>query len=392
MKLIFLSSYDDNRFTKFAPDQDNDSFYTYGWNAKRARILKKYYPEYEIEVWRFSKNSVGYFEKRIEDIQFKIYPAFRIKYFIDISLKGFRDLLRISKNEPILISLGHLHKWLVYTVAVLFKYSPIIVEDYGEIPPQVKALSKNPLKRILYKFNMQIEKLVFKNIDFFFWGDLNKIQYIKQIFPEFKGEIMPSFGFDLNLFHPMNKVEAKQKLRWDINKKFILYVGRLEKIKNVDVLINVWKEIHSEMAEVELVIVGANEADPFYNLALECNVTLYPKTMNYDLPIYYSAADVYVLFTLDNGKFSGMGIAPGESLACGTPVVSGGMRNAIGGKLDGIGEAPQSLTEYKAAIIKVLGNSNEYTKCREFMEQHYTQEAISKRFERAIKQVLMNYY
>jgi len=391
MKIIFLSSYDGERFVRRAPESDNNSFYTYGWNAARARRLKKYFPEYEIEVWRFSKDAIGYFEKRVENIQFKIYPAFRIKYLIDISLLGFRDLLNLAKKEPIFLTIGHLHNWFVYVIAYLFKNIPIIVEDYGDIPPQVRALSKNPIKKIFYKFNLLIEKLVFKNIDFFFYGDKNQIQYIKEACPNFKGEITPPFGMDLNVFYPVNKIAAKQKLGWDTNKKYILYVGRLEKIKNVDELIKLWIEIKKEMPEVELVFVGGIETDPFYSLAKENNVMMYPKTMNFDLPIYYSAADVYSLLTLENAKFSGIGIAPTESLACGTPVVSTGLRNIDGGTLDGIGEAPQTREEYKEAIIKVLKNPDNYSKCRDVIIQHYTQEATSKRFERVIKQVLTKY-
>lgn len=391
MKIIFLSSYDGGRIIKRSPDIDGDGFYTYGWSANRARALKKHCPENDIEVWRFSKHTIGYFEKTIEDIQFKVYPAFRIKYFIDFTFKGFGDLLKLSKKEPFLLSLCHMHKWLVYIVSFLFRNFPIIVEDYGGIPPQVKALSKNPLKKIFYNFNLRIEKLVFKHIDFFFWGDLNKIQYLKEVFPECRGEVLPSFGLNTSVFHPMNKTIAKQELGWDLNKKYILYVGRLEKIKNVDKLIEIWIEIKREMPEVELVFVGGTETDPFYDFAKKKNVMMYSRTMNYDLPKYYSAADVYALPTLENAKFSGIGIAPTESLACGTPVVSGGLRNIVGGTLDGIGEAPQNKEEYKTAIIKVLKNPGKYTKCRDIIIEHYTQEATSKRFDKVIKQVLTNY-
>ena len=76
MKIIFLSSYDGDRFIKHTPEPDNNSFYTYGFNGRRARNIKKFFPAYDIEVWKFSIHSAGYFEKNIENIQFKVYPAF----------------------------------------------------------------------------------------------------------------------------------------------------------------------------------------------------------------------------------------------------------------------------------------------------------------------------
>lgn len=390
MKLIFFG-YKASRFDKSKPDADNNSFYTFGWNAKRARMLKKFYHEYEIEVWRFSKSADRYYQKRIEDIDFKVYPAIGIKYLVDVSMKGLRDLLKLSKKEPILISLGQTHNGLVYLISFLFRKSPIIVEDYGEIPPQVKILSKNPLKKALYKFNLFIEKLVFKNIDFFYLADVNSVPYIKEVYSQFMGEpcVIP---VNEGLFYPVSKIEARQKLGWDLNKKFILYVGRLEQIKNVAELIYIWEEIKKEMPEVELVFIGGIETDPFFNLAKEKKVKMYPRTMNVDLPIYYSAADVYVLLGLDNIKFGGLGVAPTESLSCGTPVVSSNLRNIICGNLEGIGEAPQTLEGHKEAIIKVLKRPENYTKCRDFIIKHYTEEAIAKRADQVIKHLSSKYY
>ena len=391
MKIIFLSSYDGGRFIKRSPDPDNNNFYTYGWHTRRAKILKKVFPKYDIEVWRYSKNTIGYFEKNIEDIKFKVYPAFRIKYIIDFSFKGFKDLLKLSKRESILLYLPHVHHTLTYLVALIFKDVPIVVQDDGEIPPKLKTLSKNPFRKVLYKFNLFAEKLAFKNIDFFCLADQNQIQFIKEVFPKFKGKVTPSMGLDLSIFYPMDKIAAKQKLGWDLNKKYILYVGRLEKIKNVDELIKVWIEIKKEMAEVELVFIGGIETDPFYNFAKEKNVIMYPIIMNVDLSLYYSAADVYVLLGLDNLNFAGMGIAPAESLACGTPVVSSNLRNILGGTLEGIGEAPQTLEGHKEAIIKVLKNPGNYTKCRDVIVQYYTEEAAARRLDDIIKQVLTKY-
>lgn len=389
MKIIFLG-YKASRFDKSKPEPDNNSFYTFGWNAKRARILKKFYPEYEIEVWRFSKSADRYYQKRIEDIEFKMYPAVGIKYLVDVSIKGLKDLLKLSKKEPILISLSQTHNGLAYLISFLFRKSLIIVEDYGEIPPQVKILSKNPLKKVLYKFYLFVEKLVFKNIDFFYLADVNSVSYIKEVYHQFKGEpcVIP---VNEGLFYPVSKIEARQKLGWDLNKKYILYVGRLEQIKNVAELIYIWEEIKKEMPEVELVFIGGIETDPFFNLAKEKKVKMYPRKMNIDLPIYYSAADVYVLVGLDNLKFGGLGVAPTESLSCGTPVVSSNLRNIVGGSLQGIGEAPQTLEGHKEAIIKVLKSPENYTRCRDIIIKHYTEEAVAKTADLVIKQLSSKY-
>lgn len=391
MKILFVSSYDGNRFVKTTPELDGDSFFTYGFNGRRARNLKKYFPEYDIEVVRFSRYAKGYFEKNIEEIKFKVYPAFRVKYLIDFSFRGLRALLKLSKSEPVLIYISHLHRGLVYLLAFLFKNFPIIVQDHGETPPRIKILSGNILKKSLYGFNLSIEKLVYRYIDFVCLGDQNQAEYIKEVCPNFKGEITPSQGLNIEIFKPIEKITAKKLLGWDLSKKYILYVGRLDKVKHTDELVYMWIELKKEMPEVELIFIGGMETDPFYQLVKEKNVIMYPRTMNVDLPKYYSAADVYVLLGLDNIKFGGMGIAPAESLACGTPVVSSNLRNILGGSLEGIGEAPHTLEGHKDAIKKVLKNPEKYTKCRDVILKHYTENAIATRLDQVIKQVVSKY-
>jgi hypothetical protein len=72
-------------------------------------------------------------------------------------------------------------------------------------------------------------------------------------------------------------------------------------------------------------------------------------------------------------------------------VVSSNLRNILGGTLEGIGEAPQTLEGHKEAIIKVLKNPENYTKCRDVIVKHYTEEAIARRLNNIIKQVSSKY-
>jgi glycosyltransferase involved in cell wall biosynthesis len=99
---------------------------------------------------------------------------------------------------------------------------------------------------------------------------------------------------------------------------------------------------------------------------------------------------VFVLVALRNDYFGGTGIAPLESLACNTPVVSYSMRNYIGDNMNELGEVPVNLKEYKKAILKVLENSGMYKNMRESIEKYYTYEKITDKIESVIIELTNN--
>ena len=82
-----------------------------------------------------------------------------------------------------------------------------------------------------------------------------------------------STGLDISKFKSISKEEARKELGLEQDKKYILYVGKLYKYKQVDKLIEIWKEIKKTKPEVELLIVGnesrENWGEEYYDLALE---------------------------------------------------------------------------------------------------------------------------
>jgi glycosyltransferase involved in cell wall biosynthesis len=178
---------------------------------------------------------------------------------------------------------------------------------------------------------------------------------------------------------PISKNLARDILGWDVNKKYIIYLGKLYRYKQPLELIEIWKEIKKTRPEVELVILGNSEDDEYYHEAVNSGAIIAGRILNKDLYVYYSAADVYVLIALRDDYFGGIGIAPIESLACNTPVVSYALRNYIGNNTDEIGEMPKDLEGYKKGILKVLDNPGKYKNMRESVKKHYSYKAVSLR-------------
>jgi glycosyltransferase involved in cell wall biosynthesis len=281
------------------------------------------------------------------------------------------------------------HTWLTYQLAWFFKNQTIVTSHHGDWSPFFRVTIRHGLRKLRDFIEIFIEKRVMKNIDCFLVCDYNQIPYIKKATTS--GLIhIHSVGLDIENFTPIEKSEAREKIGWDKNKKYILYVGKLYDLKQSKELVDIWLEIKKERPEVELVVIGNNKTDEYYDYAVKSGATVLGRILNKKLSVYYSAADVYVLMSLRKDYFGGPGIAPLESLACNTPVVSYSMRNYIGDNMNELGEVPSTLKEYKKAILKVLDNPHLYTNMRESVDKYYTYELISKKIEAAFKELENN--
>ena len=131
-------------------------------------------------------------------------------------------------------------------------------------------------------------------------------------------------GVDTELFRPQNKIEARRALGLT-EKKVILYVGRLEPLKGVDILIDAFSRL-ADLAEARLLIVGGRLGSDrelkrlrsfAEQLGIADRVTFTGAVKQTELPNYYSAADVFAL----PSYYESFGLVALEAMACGTPVV-----------------------------------------------------------------------
>lgn len=135
------------------------------------------------------------------------------------------------------------------------------------------------------------------------------------------------------LFLPKRKLDLREKLALPKNKKIILYVGNLVKIKGVYTLIESCRILRSNTQDFLVLIIG----DGFERKSLESLVASYGladevKFLNWmppsELPKYYNAADVFVLPSLSEGH----SVALLEAMASGLPIVAsiaGGNKETI---------------------------------------------------------------
>ena len=130
-------------------------------------------------------------------------------------------------------------------------------------------------------------------------------------------------GVDLEVFRPLNQKAVRSSLGLN-GEKILLYVGRVEPIKGLDLLVETAAQMDSEDG-VRMIVVGADvngdrEMDRVRQLArekdLEDKIDFVGQVDHDDLPLYYNAADVCVV----PSYYESFGLVALESMACGTPV------------------------------------------------------------------------
>jgi D-inositol-3-phosphate glycosyltransferase len=168
-------------------------------------------------------------------------------------------------------------------------------------------------------------------------------------------------GVNLELFKPVNKKHARQQLDIDHEENIILYVGRIDPLKGIDRLLLARAHLQNKK-EFKLIIIGDNNnRQPelqrltwmSQNLGIQDSVIFAGRVEQEDLPLYYSAADVFVL----PSYCESFGLVALESLACGTPVVAtkvGGIESIIQEGQNGhlvTGDIPRSIANRIAALL-----------------------------------------
>ena len=154
-------------------------------------------------------------------------------------------------------------------------------------------------------------------------------------------------GVDPTVFRPMRQADARERLGRDQCERIVLFVGRIEQIKGIDVLLRALGLLFGRRpdlrSDVCLLVVGGaldaqddeSETEKIQELRrlvhehrMEANVNFVGSLDQENLALYYAAADVCAVPSLTES----FGLVALEAMACGTPVVGtrvGGLQTLI---------------------------------------------------------------
>lgn len=141
-------------------------------------------------------------------------------------------------------------------------------------------------------------------------------------------------GLNLDLFYPSSKEEARKKIGAPKDQKLLLFVGRIEPLKGIDVLLYAIKVLLNTNPEMKVCvwIVGGDISKPSEEwpnelkklseirtlLDISASVTFVGRKEQEELPNYYNAADLLVM----PSHYESFGITAVEAMACGVPVIT----------------------------------------------------------------------
>jgi D-inositol-3-phosphate glycosyltransferase len=156
-----------------------------------------------------------------------------------------------------------------------------------------------------------------------------------------KIEIIPG-GVDITAFRPQNRQHIRESLGLVPGQPVLLFVGRLQPLKGIDILLRAAQIVRQQYASLQVLIVGggvdtaddheSQERQRLQALSQELGLTdqvRFIKAQPQDILVqYYAAADVFVM----PSHYESFGMVVLEAMACGTPVVAsnvGGLASTV---------------------------------------------------------------
>ena len=313
-------------------------------------------------------------------------------------LHNMRQFIREEKSTYNLI---HSHYWLSGWVGTALSalYNIPLVHMFHTLGFLKDEVTK-PLGTTESSIRLKVEAQLLKNADnIVVSSSAEKGQMIRagKVSPE-KISIIPC-GVDTDRFHPLPCQQAKHHFNLP-DKKYILFVGRIDPVKGIDVLLKAMRIVKDQGETADalcLLVIGGNGNHPAHardselhnlkqltaRLGLRDMVTFMGPQKQELLPSFYVAAEMCVL----PSRYESFGMVALEAMACGTPVIAsdvGGLPsfiedNATGFLVPGGNEtalAEKIRTLLKDAPLRARLKKEARQKAREFSWKEIAQQMI----------------
>jgi D-inositol-3-phosphate glycosyltransferase len=171
-------------------------------------------------------------------------------------------------------------------------------------------------------------------------------------------------GVDLVSFRPQSRAQAKRRLGY-AGRPLVLFVGRLERLKGVDVLLRAVAQLDGAVrTDAHVVVIGQDGSDAdesetarlralVADLGLEEQVEFIGSVPHDRLPVYYAAADVCVM----PSHSESFGLVALEAQACGCPVLAAavsGLQSVVRDEITGFLVPDHEPASYADRLHRLL--------------------------------------
>ena len=217
----------------------------------------------------------------------------------------------------------HIHTFRSALAILIWYYAnkygiPYVLQAHGSVLPFFQK--QRPKKVFDSLFGYRILKDASK---VFALSRMEAEQYRGMGVPEEKIAIIPN-GIDLSEYADLPpKGSFKKKFNIDEDEKIVLYLGRIHRIKGIDILVKTFASIVEKLDDVRLVVVGPDdgylsELEALIKvLKIDDNVLISDPLYGRDKLEAYVDADVCVL----PSRYETFPMTILEAVACGTPII-----------------------------------------------------------------------
>jgi len=217
----------------------------------------------------------------------------------------------------------HMHDFRTYQNTITHRYAkrysiPYVVQAHGSMLEFVQRRTQKRLYDLVWGHTIINDAAKFVAL-----APVEREQYVKMGIKRDRIAIVPN-GIDTNEYVNLpNKSEFRTRHAIDSDEKLVLFLGRLHRIKGVDLLIKAFAKLSEKMDRVKLVVAGPNMGalPQLKTLARELKLS---DSVLFVGPLYgqdkleaYVDADVFVLPSV----YEIFPITVLEACACGTPVI-----------------------------------------------------------------------
>ena len=310
-------------------------------------------------------------------------PDGRNKRLGDLATKKFIDYL---KKENINFDIVHgQFRWPS-------GYAAINIGKYFNIP-KVVTIHGLGFYYVAQRggFWLKIMKYILSEPDHIIASSNNTAKYIKRICHETPPITVIPNGFNPTMFYPIPQERARETLGLPVDRKIIVCVGNLAKIKGQHILVNAMKYVIKKRQDVLCVLVGDGQLKKdlkklIKKLNLQEYVFLAGKVPHHEVPLWMNSANIFVLPSLSEGNPTVMF----EALGCGVPFVGtrvGGVPEIITSNEYGLLVDPGSPEDLAEKIMEALDLNWDREKIHEYA-QKFTWDRIARETLKVYKKVL----
>lgn len=251
-----------------------------------------------------------------------------------------QGVVSFAEREGISYDVVHSHYWLSGVVGARLKDRwgiphVTMFHTLGEVKSRSRISEWEPDERI------DAEMRIVEQADCVIAAGPDERELLIRLYdaPPERIAVVPC-GVNLDLFQPVAQDAARAQLGIPQDERILLFVGRVEPLKGIDILLGAAQQLEQDSDARVLVVGGDGSSEEgeiahlrrlARRLGIDERVTFLGAVEHERLPYYYSAADVCVVPSF----YESFGLVALEAMACGTPVVASRVGGLAGTVRDG---------------------------------------------------------